>query len=186
MIIRGAQRYGIHEKRNSTSPVNHVLFCIMYYLNTLITRSQLDSCFKKKTQFHSFILPNRVSEMSAANRRPQTCEKLHLTCGDTFSFFSSGNPSKTLQVLPCNKMLTKKKKKKGKTSSRMVSWFVCYHLGPRTMKDLFHVYFPIFTKIALFTKRLGQFWENLKLILNCPRALAITCLSHRGQNVWWQ
>ena len=152
MIIRGAQRYGIHEKRNSTSPVNHVLFCIMYYLNTLITRSQLDSCFKKKTQFHSFILPNRVSEMSAANRRPQTCEKLHLTCGDTFSFFSSGNPSKTLQVLPCNKMLTKKKKKEGKNIFQN-GFLVCMlSLGPKDNEGFISRVFSNFYQNCPFHK----------------------------------
>ena len=107
----------------------------MYYINTLLTRrSRLDSRFKKKSQCHSFILPNRVSEISAANWRSQTREKLHLTCGDTFLFlffffFSSGNPSKTLQVLPCNKMLGKKKKEGKNTFVK--GFLVCMlSLGP--------------------------------------------------------
>ena len=43
-------------------------------------------------------------------------------------------------------------KKKEKTPSRKVSWFVCYHLGLKTMKDSFQEYFQSFPKIALVAK----------------------------------
>ena len=46
--------------------------------------------------------------------------------------------------------------------------------------------FKVFTKLAESRSDEGNIWKTLKirvkLILNCTRALTITCLSHAGQN----
>ena len=46
---------------------------IVYYINSLLTRkSQLDSCRKSRTHCHSFMVLNRMSELSAADWLSQT------------------------------------------------------------------------------------------------------------------
>lgn len=55
-----------NEKKNSISPSNHVLFCFMITLNTLIARrSQIYLWFKKRKHCHSLMTLNRVSDVSS-------------------------------------------------------------------------------------------------------------------------
>ena len=60
-----------YEKRNSTSPSNHVLFCLLY--EHLTNKKKLNSGFKKRTCYQSFMALNRASDMSAADWLSQTC-----------------------------------------------------------------------------------------------------------------
>jgi len=60
-------------------------------------------------------------------------------------------------------------------------------MGPRAIKDLFLEYFQTeFSRNCPSREATRAIWKSLKiqvkLILNCPRALAITFLSHKGQN----
>ena len=54
------------------------------------------------------------------------------------------------------------------------------------MRINFTSIFKVFTKLPFGREATRAIWKTLKiqvkLILNCPRALAITCLSHEGQN----
>ena len=54
------------------------------------------------------------------------------------------------------------------------------------IRDKFHACFKVFLKLPEVQSNKGKSGKTLKihvkLILNCPRALAITCLSHKGQN----
>ena len=60
----------------------------------------LYSRFKKDTGCHSFMAPNKVSDVSAADWRSQIHVKLSLfvTCGDTV-FLSGGNLYEALQLI---------------------------------------------------------------------------------------
>ena len=80
-------RYQVEQgKRNSISPSNHVLFCLIYK--------------HLRMHCHSFTEVNRVSDMSAADWWAQILEKLlyFFRCGDMV-FLSGGNPYKALQFI---------------------------------------------------------------------------------------
>ena len=65
---------------------------------------------------------------------------------------------------------------------------ICNRMGPWAIKDYFHLYFQSFPKLPLSLRNSGNFGKTLKIqvkiILNCPRALSIACLSHKGQKFW--
>ena len=66
----GQVRYRVElEQRNSISP--SIMYYFVYFMNTLLKRSRLNSRFKRRTRCHSFIVLNRASHMSAGDWRSQ-------------------------------------------------------------------------------------------------------------------
>ena len=99
-------RYRVeHEKRNSISPSNHLLFHNRQLFNYLLTtESQLNSRLKKKACCHSLVVLNRASDVPAADWLSQTHMKNYHNFSHVVMCFFSVVGMLTKHSSLCNKL----------------------------------------------------------------------------------
>ena len=85
--LRSLMRYRVElERRNSISPSNHVLFCLLYKHLTITRGSRLYSRFKIRTRCHLYMALNKASDVSAA-QHSWTIIVIFLSGGNYYSWY---------------------------------------------------------------------------------------------------